>query len=411
MSDLPLAGVRVRAGPWPAADTAGRLLALLGADLEPAGHACVQANGVAVFAAAASVAADWAHSGLAALTGRPGAAGLTPAGAPATFARACALGIELLSAMLGRTVRVDSAEKLSERARMLGLARGGTVSAGGGARLLRTRDGWCALNLPRAEDLELVPALTGDMGRMDPWELAQRWARTRTGAEIEDRAELLGLAAGWVRPPASPRPPWRVHAGGTVTGGGGERLVVNLGSLWAAPLCASLLGAAGFRVVDVESPGRPDGSRLGAPAFYRHLHAGHELAVLPLATAAGRRELRELLQAADVIITGSRPASLARLGATRDQVSTAHDQVWVSITGHGAHSSRIAFGDDAAAAAGLVARDDLGPVFAGDAIADPLTGLAAALCAFAGLVRGGRWDVRVALRDVAAATITLGAGS
>jgi hypothetical protein len=387
---------------------AGELLGLLGADVERADDGCLQAGGAAVSAAAASAAEDWARSGLVTLTGRPGGPELVPDGMSATFARGCGLGIELLSDLTGRAVTVDWAEVLSGRARILGLAKGGTASAGGGARLLRTLDGWCALSLPRAEDMELVPALTSDPSHLDPWELARRWALTRTGYEIEARAELLGLAAGRVRPPTGPVSPWCVRARGRSPGQSGQRLVVNLGSLWAAPQCAHLLGAAGFHVVDVESPERPDGSRLGSPAFYRSLHAGHDLVVLPLATEAGRRELAGLLRSADVIITGSRPASLRRLGATRDQVSAAREQVWVSITGHGADSNRIGFGDDAAAAGGLVARDQTGPVFAGDAIADPLTGLAAALCAFACLVQGGSWDVRLALHDVAAAAAILG---
>ena len=56
--------------------------------------------------------------------------------------------------------------------------------------------------------------------------------------------------------------------------------------------------------------------------------------------------------------------------------------VWVRITGHGvdgdaAHWS--AFGDDAAVAGGLGGRSPEGPVFCGDAIADPLAELHAAL--------------------------------
>ena len=64
-------------------------------------------------------------------------------------------------------------------------------------------------------------------------------------------------------------------------------------------------------------------------------------------------------------------------------------RVWLRITGYGTEAGsaeRVAFGDDAAVAGGLVGYDGAGPVFVGDAIADPLTGLeaAAAVCAFAG---------------------------
>jgi hypothetical protein len=63
----------------------------------------------------------------------------------------------------------------------------------------------------------------------------------------------------------------------------------------------------------------------------------------------------------------------------------------------------VAFGDDAAAAGGLVAWTATGPVFAGDALADPLTGLAAAAAARGPRVGAGRrWLVDLALAAVAA---------
>jgi hypothetical protein len=65
---------------------------------------------------------------------------------------------------------------------------------------------------------------------------------------------------------------------------------------------------------------------------------------------------------------------------------------------------RVAFGDDAAVAGGVVATDVHGPVFAGDAIADPLTGLIAAVAALACLSAPGAWLVDLAMRDIAAWT-------
>ena len=61
----------------------------------------------------------------------------------------------------------------------------------------------------------------------------------------------------------------------------------------------------------------------------------------------------------------------------------------------------MAFGDDAAAAAGLVAMGDDGPVFCADAIADPAAGLYAAVGALASLLDGGGHLVDVALREAA----------
>ncbi len=68
-------------------------------------------------------------------------------------------------------------------------------------------------------------------------------------------------------------------------------------------------------------------------------------------------------------------------------------RTWVSITGYGRsghRSGRVAFGDDAAVAGGLVGRDPNGdPVFCADAIADPVTGVLAAVAALASVTSGG----------------------
>jgi hypothetical protein len=76
----------------------------------------------------------------------------------------------------------------------------------------------------------------------------------------------------------------------------------------------------------------------------------------------------------------------------------------VSITAAGRASQRVGFGDDVAASAGLLAWDDSGrPVFCGDAIADPLTGITAAALAMSD-GPGTLWDV--SMTDVVAATLT-----
>ena len=71
----------------------------------------------------------------------------------------------------------------------------------------------------------------------------------------------------------------------------------------------------------------------------------------------------------------------------------------------------MAFGDDAAVAAGLAAATgapDGPPIFCGDAIADPLAGLHAALVALASFRRGGGHLLDVALRDVVAHLLVRG---
>ena len=83
-------------------------------------------------------------------------------------------------------------------------------------------------------------------------------------------------------------------------------------------------------------------------------------------------------------------------------------QVWLSITGYGRGvPERVAFGDDAAAAGGLVGwaagGPSPGPVFCADAIADPLTGVCGALAVALSRSAGGGELIDLPMRDVAAA--------
>jgi crotonobetainyl-CoA:carnitine CoA-transferase CaiB-like acyl-CoA transferase len=77
--------------------------------------------------------------------------------------------------------------------------------------------------------------------------------------------------------------------------------------------------------------------------------------------------------------------------------------VWVSITGYGRASDRVAFGDDAAAAGGLVVWHEGAPLFCADAVADPVTGLTAAAACLDALADGGRWMLDVSMGAVSAA--------
>ncbi|MFE5478424.1 CoA transferase [Nocardia sp. NPDC056541] len=345
-------------------------------------------------------AADWAASGVVALSGRPDGPPLVPPGRAATRARELS---STLAAFSERTVTVDGAQLLGERAALTGLRRRGTVSAGGRCRLLRTSDGWAAVSCARPDDPLLLGALIGDdLDAADPWPALADWIRAHRGDELLERAELLGVAAGPVRPdepahcpsPMTPRP---------VEG----LLVVDFSALWAGPLCAHLLGLAGARVVKVETPGRPDGARRGGPEFYALLHHDHESVVLDPTERTGRSALRALVDAADIVIEASRPRALAGFGLDAE-AAVARGASWVSITAAGRASNRIGFGDDIAAAAGLVAFEpDSGtPAFVGDAIADPLTGLTAAVLAMSAPAdgRGVLWDI--SMTDVVASTLT-----
>ena len=78
--------------------------------------------------------------------------------------------------------------------------------------------------------------------------------------------------------------------------------------------------------------------------------------------------------------------------------------VWLAVTGYGdgpGSADRVAFGDDAAVAGGLVVWDAEGPCFCADALADPATGLAGAATVLDLLASGRRAVVTASMADVA----------
>jgi hypothetical protein len=309
-------------------------------------------------------------------------------------------------------VDVDPLELLGERAALAGLARQGRTSCGGATRLLPTADGWLAVTLARPDDVATVPAWLG----VEPDGVGTA-VRRRATAELVDRAVLLGLPVAALPrgPVAAPRAgdlgelPVRAAVLGDAppTASLDGATVLDLGVLWAGPLCGGLLAAAGATVVKGESVQRPDGARAGPAAFFALLNDGKQRLVLDLATPAGAAALRRAIACADVVLETSRPRALQQLGIDAVAlVAGGGPRVWVSITGHGregAGAVRVGFGDDAAVAGGLVAWEAGEPRFCADAIADPAGGLVAAAACLEALASGGRWLVDVALSGVAAA--------
>ncbi|MDX5562889.1 CoA transferase [Streptomyces sp. ID05-04B] len=283
-------------------------------------------------------------------------------------------------------VPVELGPTLFERALAAGFRLPGGASAGGSCHLLATSDGWAAVNLARPDDHAALPALLGLLGA--PRADLRTAARGTSAAELVTFAQTLGIAAAELGADRGERPPVRAKRYGPDRRRelAGLR-VVDLSALWAGPLCARLLGLAGARVVKVESHSRPDGARFGPADFYHRLHQGHESLVLDFASGA----LAEVVAEADLVVEASRPRALRRLGVRAEEFLAGRPgRVWVSITGYGRDDDRIAFGDDAAVSGGLTGLDRHGdPVFLGDALGDPVTGVYAAHAAARSLERGG----------------------
>jgi crotonobetainyl-CoA:carnitine CoA-transferase CaiB-like acyl-CoA transferase len=183
--------------------------------------------------------------------------------------------------------------------------------------------------------------------------------------------------------------------------------VVDLSSLWAGPLCGAVLAGLGAAVTKVESRRRPDPGRSSTPEFFRRLNGAKAELALDFAQAADRERLRRMVLEADVVITSARPRAFDALGlAPAGIFAERPDLVWAAISGYGFtgdQADRVAFGDDAAAAGGLVSWTARGaPRFLGDALADTLTGLAAAAGVLRALRAGGGALVDAALARTAA---------
>lgn len=353
-------------------------------------------------------AISWATSGMMALTGSS-----EPRMCPAPLA-ACADGAMLALQALAPgsgIAELSGAALLAERMQTHGLKRAGAVSAGGSCRLLKTADGVLAVNLARKDDWELLPAWLQSEPVANWQQLAANLQCGRT-RDLLERARMMGLAvsAAWAvsREPV----PWyrlAVDSGLRVAPATPKPKVVDLSSLWAGPLCSRLLLNMGADVTKVESTQRPDGARNGPAKFFERMNAGKNQAMLDLHARCGVDQLRELIADADIVIEAARSRALRQLGI--DAETLVREQpglTWISITGYGREQPQadwVAFGDDAGVAAGLTDLMHMATgehLFCGDAIGDPLTGLHAALAAWAGYTQGGGRLFSLSLCDVIA---------
>lgn len=341
----------------------------------------------------------WSECGVAELTGRHNGPALS--GPVGTAAGMRALGERLagLAHRFGARVDIDGPPLLVERARITGHRRQGDVSVGGACRLLEAADGWVAVSLARDDDLLAVPAwLEADIDGHNVVALGKVVSR-RESAWLTERAAWLGIPCAALGEVQTGKVAAHQLGGAPPLQSLDGIVVVDLSSLWAGPLCGRLLAAAGATVVKVESRTRPDGARRGPAEFFALMNSAKQHVVLDLAGPSGRAELAKLLQRADVVIEASRPRALEQMGF---DAWTSPARVWLSITAFGrSQPMRVGFGDDAAVAAGLVATDERGPVFAGDAIADPITGLVGAVAVLDRLLSGGRWLIDLPLAQAA----------
>jgi hypothetical protein len=309
---------------------------------------------------------------------------------------------------------------LTERARLNGFGSPSKVSANGTCRLVRAEDGWIAVNLARTEDHATLPAWIGmDEKAEDPWKAIEERVQGHQVSVLVEQGQLLGLPVApaylGVRPNDAQFRNEAVKQT-RMTAGLCRRsrnpLVIDLSSLWAGPLCGHILALSGGDVVKIESSSRPDGARFGSTKFFDSLNQNKKQISIEFRSESGKAELWNWLEKADVVIESARPRALAQLGFDVVEIFARNPFLtWVSITAYGRNgpwSNYVGFGDDAAAAGGLLTQSSDGsPQFIGDAIADPISGIIAASVAIKSMAQGGGVLLDVSLRQ-AAASVALG---
>ncbi|RBM20365.1 CaiB/BaiF CoA-transferase family protein [Streptomyces sp. PT12] len=185
--------------------------------------------------------------------------------------------------------------------------------------------------------------------------------------------------------------------------------VLDLATLFAGPLAATMLGDFGAEVIKVEHPRRPDPSRGHGPSkdgvglWWKLLGRNKRAITLDLSTPGGRDVLLRMAAEADVIIENFRPGTLEKWGLGWDELSAANPRLILArVTGFGQfgpYARRPGFGTLAEAMSGFAAitgEPDGPPTLPPFGLADSIAALTTAyavMTALAGLDRTGRGQV------------------
>lgn len=167
--------------------------------------------------------------------------------------------------------------------------------------------------------------------------------------------------------------------------------VLDLATLFAGPLAATMLGDFGAEVIKIEHPAKPDPSRGHGPSkdgvglWWKLLGRNKRTITLNLSKPGGRETLLRLAATADVIIENFRPGTLEKWDLGWAELSAANPRlVLARVTGFGQfgpYAHRPGFGTLAEAMSGFAAitgEPDAPPTLPPFGLADSIAGLATA---------------------------------
>ncbi|WP_062647332.1 CaiB/BaiF CoA transferase family protein [Streptomyces maremycinicus] len=179
--------------------------------------------------------------------------------------------------------------------------------------------------------------------------------------------------------------------------------VLDLATLFAGPLAATMLGDFGAEVIKVEHPTRPDPSRGHGPSkdgvglWWKLLGRNKRTITLDLSRPGGRATLLRLAATADVIIENFRPGTLEKWDLGWDELSAANPRlVLARVTAFGQfgpYAHRPGFGTLAEAMSGFAAitgEPDASPTLPPFGLADSIAGLATAYAVMTALAARDR---------------------
>ncbi|GHJ95650.1 putative L-carnitine dehydratase [Streptomyces sp. NE5-10] len=201
------------------------------------------------------------------------------------------------------------------------------------SRFWRAADGWVRThaNYPHHRD-----ALLAALGAAGSVEAVAEAIGARRAVDVETAVYAAGGLAVALRTPGE----WAAHPQGREVAArpvlSRERLdeaaprrragpprVLDLTRVIAGPVATRTLALLGADVLRIDPPGNPE-----LPDQHADADVGKRTAALDLDRRSDRRTFDELLDAADVLVTGYRPGALERYGLERPGLVTARLSAW-----------------------------------------------------------------------------------
>ena len=174
--------------------------------------------------------------------------------------------------------------------------------------------------------------------------------------------------------------------------------VLDLTSTFSGPYCTLMLADLGAEVIKVEPPGGDIARQLGAArtpgmaAVFLNMNRGKKSVLLDLKAPADRAAFDRLVPTVDVLVHNMRPAAVARLALTYDDVRALHPAiVYCAIPGFrstGRQADRPAYDDVIQGASGIARLQSVNqdqPGYVVTPLADKITGLTASTAVLAAL--------------------------